>query len=103
MQRIETPAPMRSRWLAGAESILATAEQIGEVLALGERCVASGCLGQARWRGLVATACKDPQTVGTLRDLLATLFLHTAASFPALGDELRAKNEQLADLLRVSG
>jgi hypothetical protein len=54
-------------------------------------------------QGLVASACKSPQTVSTLRDLLSTLFLYTAERFPALGVELREKNEQLADALRVSG
>jgi hypothetical protein len=92
----------RSRWLTGADSIPATEEQTREVLDLGERCVAIGSLASPLWRGLVGSACKGPQTVSLLRDLLSTLYLYTAAKSPELGAELVAKNEQLADLLRVS-
>jgi len=38
-----------------------------------------------------------------LRELVATLFLRSARRFPDFGEELRTKDEQLADLLRVSG
>jgi hypothetical protein len=95
--------PERSRWLTGADSIAATEEQTHEVLDLGERCMAIGSLAPPLWQGLVGSACKGPQTVSLLRDLLSTLFLYyTARKFPELGAELVAKSEQLADLLRVS-
>jgi hypothetical protein len=97
-----TPAMQRVRWIVGAESIPATEELIRQVLALGERCVEAGCLPFPRWQGLVGSPCTGPQTVAALRELLATLYLFAGRHFPALGDELREKSEQLADLLRVS-
>jgi hypothetical protein len=90
------------RWIVGAESVPATEEQIRQVLALGERCAEARALPLPRWQGLVGSACKGPQTVGALRDLLSTLFLLTSKHSPELAAELREKNEQLADLLRVS-
>ncbi len=95
-------ASMRCVWIHGAERLPATEDQLRQVLALGGRCVEAKCLTQAQWQGLVASASKGPQTVVALRELLSTLFLHTAVRSPDLGVELREKSEQLADLLRVS-
>jgi hypothetical protein len=92
----------RVRWIVEAESVPATQEQIRQVLALGERCVEVGCLPFPRWQGLVGSACTGPQTVAAMRELIATLYLFTGRHFPALGDELRAKSEELGALLRVS-
>lgn len=101
-ERGAIPETPRYRWIVGAENVLATEEQLVQVLALGRRCVEAGYVTPPQWHGLVAAASKGPRTVAALREMLSTLFLYAAVRSPELGSVLREKSEQLADVLRVS-
>ena len=97
-----TAATTKFRWLDGAENVPATEEQIGDVLALGIRCVEAHGFTQAGWDRLIASALQYPPTVASLREILSALFLHTAFHAPELGNELARKNDALAEVLRLS-